>query len=130
MSARIKTALSDHGGHPTLDDFFVANKKQHQCQLDRCALCYTSLNDMKEKDKIAHIMECTVEDIETVKGKVLYISDEHKSKKECTLCPPGASFSNITPSGTESVDSYGIDQIFSSIQLLPKALFSSCASKS
>ena len=85
---------------------------------------------MKEKDKIAHIMECTVEDIETVKGKVLYISDEHKSKKECTLCPPGASFSNITPSGTERIDSNGIDQMFSSIQLLPKALSSSRTAES
>ena len=62
-------------------------------------MCYMSLNDLKENDKVAHIMECTIEDIETVKGKVLHISDEHKSKKECDLCPAGAMFSNITPSG-------------------------------
>ena len=34
------------------DDFFISNKKQHQCQLDKCAICQEHLGYLSERDKI------------------------------------------------------------------------------
>ena len=34
------------------DDFFISNKKQHQCQLDKCAICQEHLGYLSERDKV------------------------------------------------------------------------------
>ena len=50
---------------------------------------------MAERDKVDHIITCQLEDFPTRNGRAVYLTDEHKNRRECLFCRE--SYSNVTP---------------------------------
>ncbi|CAG5111950.1 Oidioi.mRNA.OKI2018_I69.chr2.g6218.t1.cds [Oikopleura dioica] len=87
-----KAVDDDEGG------FHIGNSvaKSHKCVVDTCGICGMELTGDSEQLRLRHILHCEKEEIETVRGKALYIADKGKERRQCRIC--NEDFSNMMPS--------------------------------